>query len=70
MKSASGSDVKTQTLRVPAQMPQNALRSLASTIFDQLRSEGCNTKDIISVSSELLSLVTSEIQKASVPPVC
>jgi len=40
-----------------------AVKSLANSIFRQLRQEGCAPRDMISVSSQLLSLVTSEIQE-------
>lgn len=36
---------------------------LAYTIYEQLRSEGCNTRDMISVSSHLISLLTSNMRK-------
>lgn len=40
-----------------------AVKSLASSIFRQLQEEGCMPRDIISVSSQLIDLVTSELQK-------
>jgi hypothetical protein len=40
-----------------------AVRSLADAIFKQLQSEGCQAKDIISVSSQLLGLVTEQIRE-------
>ncbi len=48
-----------------ALMPESDVRTLASNIFDHLRREGCNPKDIICVSSQLLSLVTTEIKNSS-----
>ncbi len=48
------------------QMPEKAVRSIASSIFKTLCNEGCNPKDIIGVSSQLLSLVTSELQKEDI----
>lgn len=44
-----------------------AVRMLASSIFRQLQSEGCEPRDIISVSSQLLDLVTTELQKDDAP---
>lgn len=44
-----------------------ALRLLASSIFKQLQEEGCEPRDIISVSSQLLDLVTNEITKDDTP---
>lgn len=40
-----------------------AVKLLASSIFRQLQSEGCEPRDIISVSSQLIDLVTSELTK-------
>lgn len=46
-------------------MPDKALKVLASSIFKHLQSEGCQPKDIIGVSTQLLDLVTTELQKDS-----
>jgi hypothetical protein len=40
-----------------------AVRLLASSIYRQLQDEGCEARDIISVSSQLIDLVTTELQK-------
>lgn len=40
-----------------------AAGALAYSIYEQLRNEGCNTGDIISVSSQLISLLTSGMRK-------
>jgi hypothetical protein len=40
-----------------------AARVLASSIYRQLQDEGCEARDIISVSSQLIDLVTTELQK-------
>jgi hypothetical protein len=40
-----------------------AVKVLASSIYRQLQDEGCKARDIISVSSQLIDLVTSELQK-------
>lgn len=40
-----------------------AVRILASSIYRQLQDEGCAARDIISVSSQLIDLVTTELQK-------
>jgi acetolactate synthase regulatory subunit len=51
---------------VPAMIVSDkAVRLLASAIFRQLQDEGCMPKDIISVSSQLIDLVTSELQKVT-----
>lgn len=43
-----------------------AVKLLASSIFRQLQDEGCAPRDIISVSSQLIDLVTHELQKDEV----
>ena len=43
-----------------------AVRHLANSIFQQLQDEGCAPKDIISVSSQLIDLVTVELRKDTV----
>ena len=40
-----------------------AVRGLADAIFKQLQDEGCQAKDIICVSSQLLGLVTDQIRE-------
>jgi hypothetical protein len=45
-----------------AVVTEKAVKSLANSIFRQLRQEGCAHRDIISLSTQLLDLVTSEIQ--------
>lgn len=40
-----------------------AVKLLASSIYRQLQDEGCEARDIISVSSQLIDLVTNELQK-------
>lgn len=40
-----------------------AVRSMADAIFKHLQDEGCQPKDIINVSSQLLGLVTTEITR-------
>ncbi len=63
--------MKTQsTSRVKNPAPQQnsaivtdkAVKSFANSIFRQLRLDGCAPRDIISISTQLLDLVTSEIQ--------
>ena len=45
------------------QLTDKALRSLAGEIFQQLKEEGCQAKDVINVSSELLGLVTTQFRQ-------
>ncbi len=40
-----------------------AVKNLAGSIYRQLQDEGYAVKDIISVSSQLIDLVTAEIKK-------
>ena len=40
-----------------------AVKVLASSIFRQLQDEGCAPRDIISISSQLIDLVTHELQR-------
>lgn len=40
-----------------------SLKVLASAIYRQLQDEGCDARNIISVSSQLIDLVTTAIQK-------
>lgn len=48
-------------------LPDRAIKALAGSIFRNLRHEGCQPKDIISISTQLLSLVSGELasEKAS-----
>ena len=39
------------------------LKDMATLIFNQLQNKGCKTNDIISISSEILELVTNEISQ-------
>jgi hypothetical protein len=39
-----------------------ALRMLAKSIYQTLKEEGCQHKDIIGVSSQLIGLVTSAME--------
>jgi hypothetical protein len=50
-----------------AALPDRTVKALANSIFRNLRHEGCQAKDIISVSTQLLSLVSGELsnEKAS-----
>jgi hypothetical protein len=44
-----------------AMIPDRTIKALASSIFRNLRHEGCQPKDIISISTQLLSLVSGEL---------
>lgn len=45
-----------------ASLNDKAVRNLADAIYKHLQEEGCEAKDIISVSSQLLGLVTDQIR--------
>ena len=64
-------NMKTSTIEArSAEKPQiesqpltgKAVRVLADSIYETLKSEGCQEKDIIGVSSQLISLVTSDLE--------
>jgi hypothetical protein len=44
-------------------MTDKLVKSLAQSVFETLCNEGCQPKDIIGVSSQLLSLVTYELER-------
>ncbi len=44
-------------------IPDKVLKSLAQSVFETLCNEGCQAKDIIGVSSQLISLVTYELAR-------
>lgn len=44
---------------------QKAVKVLANSIFDALKEEGCEHKDIIGISSQLIGLVTTEIDESA-----
>jgi len=53
---------------VPEQKPakpmtDKAVRSLADSIYQSLKEEGCEERDIIGVSSQLIGLVTEQFRK-------
>lgn len=45
--------------------PERTINIFASSIFESLCKEGCEAKDIIKLSTQLISLVTNEISKES-----
>jgi hypothetical protein len=42
---------------------QKAVKILASSIYRQMQDEGFQPRDIISVSSQLIDMLTTELQK-------
>jgi hypothetical protein len=63
MKSVSTNTKQTAQVSKAGVNNDKALKLLASSIFKQLQEEGCEPRDIISVSSQLIDLVTIEITK-------
>ena len=55
--------LSTQTAATPSKQAvgERAVRVLASSIYRQLQDEGYEPRDIISVSSQLIDLVTNEL---------
>jgi len=43
-------------------IPDKTVKVLASSIYRSLKDEGCQNKDIIGVSSQLIGLVTSALE--------
>lgn len=43
-------------------IPDKALKVIANSIYQNLKGEGCQYKDILGVSSQLIGIVTSEIE--------
>ena len=46
-----------------ANVTQKAVKVLASSIYRQMQDEGFQPRDIISVSSQLIDMLTTELQK-------
>ena len=63
MKAGQNIDRTTTATNVAQAMPDKAVKLLATSIFKHLQSEGCRPKDIIGVSTQLLDLVTHELQR-------
>ncbi len=55
-------DVAAEIIDKKAQLFDKDLRDIAGAIYKSLQTEGCESKQIISVSSELLNLVTRELE--------
>ena len=44
-------------------LPEKSAEILANSIFKNLQNQGCNSHDIIRISSHLLGLVNQELQE-------
>ena len=63
---AGGTKSKANAARVRSvedQITHKSLKNLADSIYQTLREEGCENKDIIGVSSQLIGLVTQSIDQ-------
>ena len=47
-------------------LPENSAKILASSIFKNLKNQGCDSKDIIKISSHLLGLVNDTLKQKQV----
>lgn len=57
-------DTSLKTLKKKADqpIPDKTVKVIASSIYQSLKDEGCQGKDIIGVSSQLIGLVTSAME--------
>ncbi|MBI2603620.1 MAG: hypothetical protein HYW48_11260 [Deltaproteobacteria bacterium] len=55
-------------LKANKAISQQTVKILANSIYTALREEGCQDKDIIGVSSQLIGLVTSAIDEREEEP--
>ncbi len=62
MKMKHAAEAKVVAPPKEAPMTDKAIKSLASSIFETLKNEGCKNNDIIGVSSQLIGLVTSALK--------
>lgn len=51
--------------QTPKTAPQRALKILAKSVFRELKSSGYSRSEIVSFTTELLDLVTSEMRGAA-----
>ena len=56
---------KDNTKEVSNPLPDRVIKILANSIYQNLMNEGCQDKDIIGVSSQLISLVTNSLETKS-----
>lgn len=54
---------------VQHELLRNRNKSVAKTLYRQLRTEGFTHEQIIELSSSLLDMVTSDLRETSTPPV-
>ena len=59
MKQSSESNTSRNSAEQP--LTGNTVKILADSIYQTLKAEGCESKDIIGVSSQLISLVTDNL---------
>jgi hypothetical protein len=54
--------VKKESKEVVNPLADRAIKALANSIYQNLMSEGCQDKDIIGVSTQLIGLVTHALE--------
>jgi hypothetical protein len=52
----------------PAQLHDKSLKIMAKSIFKELKENGYDTRHIVSLSTELISLVTSDLRAENSVP--
>jgi hypothetical protein len=63
MSTTSNKASASQISNTQSILNDKAVKVLADAIFKQLKEEGCQAKDIICVSSQLLGLVSEQIKE-------
>lgn len=61
--SAKAASNQNQDKQVIKPLSGKAVKVLADSIYQTLKEEGCEEKDIIGVSSQLISLVTARLEE-------
>ena len=61
--SAKAASNQNQEKQVIKPLSGKAVKVLADSIYQTLKEEGCEEKDIIGVSSQLISLVTARLEE-------
>lgn len=65
MKTQTNPNRLTISASTPQLLTERAVKKLAGTIYKNLQEEGCKVNDIISISSQLIDLVTHELTRDS-----
>ena len=62
LKDVTKENPETQTTTPHAPPDPKALKILAKSIFKELKAQGYDTKQVVGLATELISLVTSDLQ--------